>query len=61
MLTVILHASANFIFNVFEHKTVWIQIRSYLLSHDFAGPDLGLNCMQNLSFDENIVDKVVKH
>ena len=58
---VILHASANFNFKVFENKTVWIQIRSYLLSPDFAGPDLGLNCTQNLPFDQNIVDQVFKH
>ena len=49
---VILLASANYIFKVFEHKFVWIQIRSFLLLRDFtgpdfAGPDLGLNCMQN--------------
>ena len=55
---VFLHASANFNFKVFEHKTVWIQIRSYLLSHDFAGPDLDLNC---IPFDETIVDQVFKH
>ena len=43
-------------FKVFEHEVVWIQIRSYLLPSDFAGPDLGINCMQNLPVDKTIVD-----
>ena len=43
-------------FKVFEHEIVWIQIRSYPLYCQFAGPDLDLNCMQNLPVDETIVD-----
>ena len=44
-----------------EHETVWIQIRPYLLSCDFVGPDLGLNCMQNLPADETFGGQSVKH
>ena len=43
-------------FKVFEHEIAWIQIRSFLLSCHFAGPDLGLNCMHNFPVDETIVD-----
>ena len=53
---VILHACASFIFKVFEHEIVWIQIRSYLLYCQFTGPDLGPNRMQYLPVDETIVD-----
>ena len=30
-------------------------------TRDFAGPDLGLNCIQYFPVDETIVDKVFKH
>ena len=33
----------------------------YLLSPDFIGPDLGLNCMQNLPAVKTFEDNALKH
>ena len=48
-------------YKVFEHETVWIQIRPYILPHDFVWPDLGLKCMQNLPADKTIANKALKY